>query len=128
MPGMITTRLPFKELYLTIWISERQREKENSTNKYTTWNFALKSRKIISKMRYEVKLSSFNIGHTRLTQRLLFTRNNQHAEMWKSETENQALLPGVLLMKGEQKKIYYSCWYKNITGKRLWIEKDNDVP
>ena len=49
---------------------------------------------------YEVKLSRFCIEHTRLTDRHLMTRNDQQlactkCDMWKPETDNETLPPGM---------------------------------
>ena len=46
----------------------------------------------------------------------------QKCSMQKPDTDNQGIPP----IKGEQKK-YNPDQYKN-TGKRLWGEKDNEVP
>ena len=56
-------------------------------------------------MHDEIKLSRLCFGQTRLTNRHLIARNNQHTEMrhLKLETDNQSLLPGLLSMEGQQK-------------------------
>ena len=82
MPGLVTTRLPYTDYYLTIRRarnSEWQREWENSTIKLRNIKPKIEEWESIhnSCRQYEIKLSILRIGHTRLTQGYLMSRNEQ---------------------------------------------------
>ena len=95
MPGMITTRLPHTDYYLTIRRarnSEWQREWENIISKLhyikphiEEWESAHNSYR-----HYKVKPSRIRIGHTVLTHRNLMSRNNQQPTCGNAAVETRA--------------------------------------
>ena len=124
MPGMSTTRLPYKIYYLTIRRarnSKCQMEWKNSTSTtklhYIKLNIEEWENFQNSCRQHKFKLSGLRIGHTRLTHGYLMSRNDQqptckNCGMLKPETGNQTFFPRVQPMEGQ----------------RLWIGKDNEVP
>ena len=96
MPGMTTSRLPYTDYYLIIIRarnSEWQREWENSTSKLQyikpyieEWESAYNSC-----WQYEMKLSTIQIGHTRLTHEHLMARNKPPPTYRNTVCGNQRL-------------------------------------
>ena len=96
MPGLITTRLPYTDYYLTIRrarTSEWQREWENSTSKLRNIKPKIEEWESVhnSCRQYEIKLSRLRIGHTRLTQGYLMSRNEQQPKCNYATCRNQRM-------------------------------------